>query len=118
MDGGTAWLAQRDQRQLLAQFKNTAFRQTCKMFVSPTYTLATLHDDLYGTCAVDNKVKTLSSIKADFKGYAADELADALFRITLMDRFRRRGISQCISVYSFVESVLEGRGNGAYIVSF
>ena len=109
-DSGTTWLAQKDETRLLTQLENTAFRQTCKIFVSPTYTLATVDDDLYDTRAVDNQVKTFSSRKADRKGYAADSIADALFRITLMVRFRRRGISQSNNVYSLVKSVLEGIG--------
>ena len=62
------------------------------MFVSPVYTLATLDDNVYGSRAVDNQVKTLNSRKADREGHAADAIADALFRITIMVRFRRRGI--------------------------
>lgn len=108
-DGGISWLAQRDQTPRLTQFEITAFRVTCKIFVCPSHTFATL-DDLYGTRAADNQVKTLSNRKADKEGHTADAIADALFRITLMVRFRRRGISQTDNVYSLVEAILEGRG--------
>ena len=78
----------------MKRFDNTAFRQTCKIFVSPTYGLSTLDDYLYHTRALENQVKTLSSRNADREGHAADAIADALFSNTLMVRFRRRGISQ------------------------
>lgn len=108
--GGISWLPQRDQTQLLTQFERAAYRTTCKMFVSPTHTLATLDDDLYGTRPSDNQVKTISSRKADREGHTADAIADALFRITLMVRFRRRGVTQTSNVSSLLDALLEGRG--------
>ena len=83
---------------------------SCKIFFSPTHTLATLDDDLYGTRATDNQVKTLSNRKSDREGHAADTIADALFRVTLMVRFRRRGVSQAENVSMLVQAILEGRG--------
>ena len=62
------------------------------------YTFATLDDDLYGTRARDNHVKTLSARKADREGHTANAVADALFRVTLMVRFRRRGEWQSTNV--------------------
>jgi hypothetical protein len=41
--------------------------------------------------ATGNQVKTLSARKADREGHCADAIADALFRITIFVRFRRRG---------------------------
>lgn len=54
------------------------------------YLLATLDDDLYRTRAADGQVKMLSSRKADKEGHSADAVADALFRVVLALRFRRR----------------------------
>ena len=63
----------------------------CNVSVNPVHTLATLDDDLYGTRAGDNQVKSINSRKADQERHTADSIADAFFRITLMVRFRRRG---------------------------
>ena len=56
----------------------------------PSFTLAPIDDALYGTRAVDNQVKTLSARKAGSEGHTADLMADALLRIKLGIRFRRR----------------------------
>ena len=80
------------------------------MFVSPIHTLATLDDDLYGTRASNNQNTTLSSRKADREGHTADAIGDALFCITLMVRFRRRGVPQSRNVSSLLDAVLEGSG--------
>ena len=109
-DGGISWMSQRDLTPLLTQFEKTASRTTCKMFVPPIHTLATLDDDLYRTRASNNQVKTISSRKADREGHTADAIADALFRITSMMRFRRRGVSQSSNVSSLLDAVLEGGG--------
>ena len=109
-DGSRTWLAQRDQTQRLTQFENTAFRVCCKIFFSPTHTPATLDEDLYGSRATDNQVKTFSNRKSDREGHAADTIADAIFRVTLMVRFRRRGVSQAENVSMLVQAILEGRG--------
>ena len=110
-DLGTAsWNAQRDRAPLLAQFEKVAFQASAKVFLSPLYTFATLDDDLYGTRASDNQVKTLSSRKADREGHTADALCDALFRVTYMVRFRRREETQASCVASMIDALLEGRG--------
>lgn len=109
-EDGISWMSQRDLTLLLTQFEKTAYRTICNMFVSPTHTLATLDDDLYGTRASNNQVETISSRKADREGHTADAIADELFRITLMVRFRRRGVSQSSNVSSLLDAVLEGRG--------
>ena len=109
-EGGSSWSAQRDKTPLLTQFEQTAFRATRKAFVTPNHLLATLDDDLYGTRASDNQVKTLGNRKADKEGHTVDAIADALFRITLAIRFRRRGETQASNVKRLVESLLEGRG--------
>ena len=64
---------------------------TCTVFINPVHTLATLDDDLCGTRAGDNQVKSLSIRKADREGHTADAIVDALFRVKLIVRFRRRG---------------------------
>jgi hypothetical protein len=109
-DGCSTWNSQRDQTHRLGEFEKAAFNMSCKVFLTPLYTLATLDDDLYGTRSSDNQVKTLSSRKADKEGHCADALADALFRITFMVRFRRRGEAQSLSVSKLLEDVLYARG--------
>ena len=78
--------------------------------LSPSYTFATLDDDLYGIRASDNQVKTTSSRKAGKEGHCVDALADALFCVTLMVRFRRRGESQASNVEKLVRTVVDARG--------
>jgi hypothetical protein len=87
----STWRTQRDETQYLGNFEKTAYEMTRKVFLTPMQLFATLDDDLYGTEASDNQVKTLSLRKADREGHTADAIADALFRVTLAVRFRRRG---------------------------
>lgn len=108
--GQMSWNAQRDDTVFLSTFEKTSFAATCKLFFNPRYLFATLDDDLYGTRAMDNQVKTLSARKADKEGHTADALADALFRITLALRFRRRGQGQCDNVDKLLNDILDGRG--------
>lgn len=109
-DGLNSWNSQRDQTPLLSSFEETAFRMSAKIFLSPTHLFATLDDDLYGTRAADNQVKTLSARKADKEGHVADAVADAFFRISLAVRFRRRGESQAENVDKVLQTLLGGRG--------
>jgi hypothetical protein len=108
--GIDGWNSPRDQTPMLAQFECTASRSTCKLLLTPLHTFATLDDDLYGTKAADNHVKLLSSRKADKEGHCSDSLADAMFRVTFMVRFRRRGESQSKNVMQLMESVLQNHG--------
>ena len=78
----------------MSEFENLAFREVRKAFFNPLHLFCNLDDDLFGTRASDNQVKTLSNRNADKEGHAADVLADALFRIILGVRFHRRGESQ------------------------
>ena len=89
--GSKSWNSQRDKTPFLTQFEHTAFRVSCKLFLSPNHTFGTLDDDLYGTRAKDNQVKSLSARKADKEGHTAHAIADAIFRVNLMVRFSRRG---------------------------
>lgn len=73
----------------LDDFELTAYRKSCKVFLSLSDTFTTLDDDLYGTRAHDNQVKTISVRKADKEGHTVDAIADIIFRVTLMARFRR-----------------------------
>ncbi|PXF43284.1 hypothetical protein BWQ96_06981 [Gracilariopsis chorda] len=111
--GEMHWNAQRDQKRQLSEFESIGFRDTRKVFFCPLHLLATLDDDLYGTRASDNQVKMLSARKADKEGHSADALADALFRIILAIRFRRRGEAQTESVKKLLSTVLDGRGEEA-----
>lgn len=68
-------------------FERACFRMTCKVFVNPIHTFSTLDDNLYGTRANDNQVKSVSQRKADRDGHSADSIACALFRATVIVRF-------------------------------
>jgi hypothetical protein len=112
--GQNTWNCSRDQTALLSEFEKASFGTSCKIFLTPNHTFATLDDDLYGTRAADNQVKTLSARKDDREGYCADALADALFRITLFVRFRRRGKAQAENVHNLLNCVLESRGEQSF----
>lgn len=75
---GITWNAQRDQRQYLSLFGSSAFRMTTKVFLTPAHTFATLYDDLYGSKASENQVKTLNARNVDREGHTADAIAFAL----------------------------------------
>jgi hypothetical protein len=107
--GQSTWQCSRDQTQLLSEFEKAALRNSCRLFLTPNHTYATL-DDLYGTRATDNQVKSLSARKADREGHCADALADALFRMTFFVRFRRRGHTQNENVTQLFNCVLERLG--------
>lgn len=77
-DRQSSWNSQRDQTSLLTTFEKTAFSVTCKVFLNPNHLFATLDDDLCGTRASDNQVKTLSARKADEERHTADAIADVL----------------------------------------
>lgn len=89
---------------------------TSKLFLSPSHLFATLDDDLYGSRATGNQEKTLSNRKAYKEGHVADVFADALFRITLAVRFRRRGESQSANVDKLLSVLLDGRGESHLLV--
>jgi hypothetical protein len=108
------WSFSRDQTQSLSDFKKAAFRTSCRLFLTPNHTYATLDDDLYGTRAADNQVKSLSARKADREGHCADAFADALFRITFFVRFRRRGRTQGENVSQLLNYILESRGEQSF----
>lgn len=55
------------------------------------YKHASLDEDLYGTRATDNQVKSLNKRSADAEGNTADFIVDVFQQVTLGVRFRRRG---------------------------
>jgi hypothetical protein len=67
--GQSTWQCSRDQTQSLSEFEKAAFRSSCRLFLTPNHTYATLDDDLYETRATDNQVKSLSARKADREGH-------------------------------------------------
>lgn len=72
-------------------FRRSEYKATRNVIMTEQCMFITLEDDLYGTGASDNQVKTLSARKADNNGHRADVICDALFWVTLGIRFRRRG---------------------------
>lgn len=104
------WAAQRDATQRLDNFERTAYEMSRNVCLSPNNTTVTLDDDLYGTRARDNQVKTLSARKADKEGHSADVICDAIFRITLGVRFRRRGETQATNVDRLLDVFVAGHG--------
>eukprot|EP00474_Spongospora_subterranea_P007755 CRZ08213.1 hypothetical protein [Spongospora subterranea] len=108
--GANSWSSQRDMTPNLTAFEKVSFSVSNSIFVVPNHTTATLDDDLYGTRASDNQVKTISNRKSDKEGHCADVIADALFRITLGIRFRRRGEFQVRNVDRQLNYILDACG--------
>lgn len=106
-NGGNSWISQRDQTRQLSEFENLAFRWTRKVF-STLSLLATLDDDLFGTRAAENQVRTLSNRKADKEGHSADDLAHALLRFDFALRFRYRGELHVESMLNLLSILLDG----------
>lgn len=102
------WASQRDSTQRLEGFERAGYDMSRNVCLSSNFTTVTVDDDLYGTRARDNQVKTLSNRKADKEGHSADVICEALFRITLGVRFRRRGESQSINVQKILEQFTSG----------
>lgn len=96
--------AQRDQTKYLSTFEWSAFRMTSNIVLTPVHAFATLDDDLYGTRASDNQVKSLSARKSDREGHTADAIADGLFRVTLMIRSRHRGEGQSTNISNLIKN--------------
>lgn len=81
----------RDDTRLLSEFEVIEFRETRKLMFIPLNFFGTLYDNLFGTRVSDNKLKTLRARKDDKYGHSPYYMADALSRINLAKRFRRRG---------------------------
>lgn len=94
MPGASSWQPQRDQTIHLAEFEDAVTSEARSIFLVMNYVVLTLDDEMYGTRALDNQVKTLSNRKSKAEGCIADVIADALFRIAFTVRFRRRGDKQ------------------------
>lgn len=92
-NGSQTWISQRDQTPNLTELEHFAFKDTRSIFMHVLHLFLTLDDDLFGTRASDNQVKSLSARKVDKEGHSADAVADALSRIIFALRFRRRGES-------------------------
>jgi hypothetical protein len=108
--GQPCWNSQRDQTPMIGEFESTAFITSLKVLFTPTFTVATLDDDLYGSRAADSQVKQQSSRKADKECHCTDSLAVLIFRSTLLVRFRRRGETQSSNVRRLFESVIDCHG--------
>lgn len=78
-NGESVECSQRDQTVPLSVFEMAAYSMSCRVFLSPSYTFATLDDDLYSIRASDNQVKTISARKTDKEGHYIDAIADSLF---------------------------------------
>lgn len=112
-DGAGQWICQRDFTPNLIELETLCFRETRRVYMNSSHMFATLDDDLFGTRANDNQVKSLSSRKADREGHSADAVADALTRIVLALRFRRRGEALTDALRQLLTIFFEGRGEQA-----
>lgn len=66
------WLCQRDDPQLLSSFEGTLMARFRDIFFVSFNQVITLDDEMTGTRARDNTVKSVSSWKADKEGHFAD----------------------------------------------
>ena len=110
-DDSFVWNSQRDQTVMLGQFERDAFRMSARIFLAPNHTIISLDDDLIGTRAADNQVKTIFNRKADGEVHVADVLADALFRVVMQMRFRQRHNKHESCVSEIVSNLLDVRGD-------
>lgn len=109
-DGFSNWTSQRDQTPNLSEFERVAFKDTRRIFLHLLHLTLTLDDDLFGTRATDNQVKTLSCRKADREGHSADTVACAISRVVFALRFRRRGEGQVEAVKRLLTEMFEDVG--------
>lgn len=113
--GGETWTAQRDPTHHVTNLETVAMERSRRMFFVPLHQVVTLDDDLMGTRAQDNPVKMLSPRKADKEGHCADVVADALFRLVLLHRFRRRGEDGATGVRAVLSALTDGRGETSLV---
>ena len=109
-DSSFSWNPQRDQTIHLAEFERKSFRMSAKVYLNPNHTFCTLDDDLLGTRAEDNQVKTFSYRKADREGHPMTAVADAIFRVFLHARLGRRGESKKTAISKLLGELLDNRG--------
>lgn len=107
------WYRQRDDTQRLDMFENSAYEMTINFFLAPSHSFLTVDDDLYGSRSRDVPVKNFSTRKADKEGQSADAICDALFRVTLGVRFRRRGEGQTENLSLLLNNFVESRGRSS-----
>lgn len=107
---GESWALARDEKQRNGAFEKAAYEMSRTICLSPTQSLLTLDDDLYGMRSRDNQMKMLSARKADKEGYITETVCDALFPLKLRVRFRRRGESQFSNVEKIFYSMTEDQG--------
>lgn len=75
--------------QHLGEFESIEFRGAKNIVLVPLKPVLTLHDDMFGTSATENQVKSLSSRKADIEGHTADYITGEDFSVTSDLRFWR-----------------------------
>lgn len=109
-ESNLTWIAQRDRTRQLTEFENLALRDTRKVILTLLQLFATLDDEIFGTRAADNPVKTLSCRKVNREGESAEAIADALFRVVFGIRFRLRGEAHVQSVIKLQYLLLDGLG--------
>ena len=83
---------------------------SAKVYLNPNHTFCTLDNDLLGTRAEDNQVKTFSYRKADREGHSMTAVADAIFRDFLHARLGRRGESKKTAISKLLRELLDNRG--------
>lgn len=108
--GQDYWNCQRDMTPNMSEMEQLAFRTSRKVYLHTTQMFATMDDDLFGTRSNNNQVKSISARKADREGHSADVIAEALSRVVIALRFRRRAESQVASVRKLLNISLEERG--------
>lgn len=108
-DGMYKWNYLRDQTKHLTEFECLTLREVEMIFPS-VHMFETLDVDHFGSHAADNPIKTIYPRKADEEGHCTDVLDDAIFRIVLGLRFRRRGEGQDNYVRRLFQKMVDGRG--------
>lgn len=86
----------------VSRFEQSAFQQTGQSLLNLNDFLATLDDHLICTRASDNQVNSLNHRKKDSKGHSIDAVTDALGRVVLALRMKRRRGRQSKAVHALI----------------
>lgn len=104
--GQRNFLLQWNQTTNLSEFEYLSLAETKKIFSIPLHLMDRLDDELIGTRAVDNQVKSIANRKANRDDHSADSVADSFLRFIIALGFRRRGETQEATLRKLLENIV------------
>lgn len=108
------WNALKDETQQLSDFERIEFDVVRNVFFGTAQIFAILDDDILGTSATNNQVKSLYNRKADREGHTGDVIADSIFRFVIGLSFRRRRENLQNSIEKLIAAITEGQGENSF----